>query len=138
MAGVDRRSRLIVAGSCSISFDSSAIGGGIVALKNSVCRRFGDVTQHAPDVGQKPHVEHPVRFVEHEELEARQLRVGRAEMIEQPARRADDDVDAAAERVFLRSHADAAEDRRRRERRVDGEVVEILERSAPPARASAS
>ena len=40
-----------------------------------------------------------------------ELRVRRAEMIEQPARRADDDVDAAAERVLLRAHADAAEDR---------------------------
>ena len=48
-------------------------------------------------------------------------------MIQQPARRRDDDVDAAAEGVFLRSHADAAEDRRGRERCVDRHVREVLE-----------
>ena len=79
------------------------------------------MSQHAPDVGQKAHVEHPVGFVEHEKLEPAELRVRRAEVIEQPSGRADEDVDAAAERVFLRPHADAAEDRRRRERRVHGE-----------------
>ena len=47
-------------------------------------------------------------------------------MIEQPPRRADDDVDAAAEGMFLRSHADAAEDRRGRERRVHGEGGQVL------------
>ena len=36
-------------------------------------------------------------------------------------------VHAAAERVLLRPHADAAEDRGRRDRRVHGEVVEVLE-----------
>ena len=72
------------------------------------------MAQHAPDVGQESHVEHAVGFVEHEVLEAGELRVRRAEMIEQTAGRADDHVDAAAERVLLRPHADAAEDRRRR------------------------
>ena len=74
-------------GSRSISRASSAIGGGIVALKNSVCRRGGNVPQDAPDVGQKPHVEHAVGLVEHEVLQAGQFRVRAAEMIEQPARR---------------------------------------------------
>ena len=118
---------LMVAGLCSISRDSSAIGAGIVALKNSVCRRFGRWRKHAADVGQEAHVEHPVRFVEHEELEPGQLRVRRAEMIQQPARRGDDDVDAAAEGMFLRSHADAAEDRGARQRRVDRHVLEVFE-----------
>ena len=39
----------------------------------------------------------------------------------------DDDVDAAAEGVLLRPHADAAEDGRAVDRRVDGEVVQVLE-----------
>ena len=56
-----------------------------------------------------------------------ELRVRRAEVIEQPARRADDDVDAAAEGVLLRAHADAAEDGRAGDRRVDGEVGQVLE-----------
>ena len=39
----------------------------------------------------------------------------------------DDHVDAAAKGVFLRPHADAAEYRRRRERRVNGQVVQVLD-----------
>ena len=49
------------------------------------------------------------------------------EVIEQAARRGDDDVDAAAEGVLLRAHADAAVDRGAGQRRVHGERVEVLE-----------
>ena len=80
-----------------------------------------------PDLRQEPHVEHPVGFVEHQELEVGELRVRRPQMIEQPSRRGDQDVDAAAERVLLRPHADAAENRRAGDRRVDGKVVEVVE-----------
>ena len=48
---------------------SAAIGAGMVALKNSVCRRGGNVPQDPADVGQEAHVEHAVGFVEHEVLE---------------------------------------------------------------------
>ncbi len=48
-------------------------------------------------------------------------------MIEQPAGRGDDDVDAAAEGVLLRTHAHTAKNRRGGQRRVDGEVVEVLD-----------
>ena len=53
--------------------------------------------------------------------------VRRAEMIEEAARCRDDDVHAAAKRVFLRPHRDAAIDSGRGDRRVDGQRVEILE-----------
>ena len=86
-----------------------------------------DVPQHAADVGEEAHVEHPIRFVEDEEFDAVQLRVRRAEVIEQAPGGADDNVDAAAEGVLLRPHADAAEDRGAVDRRVDGEVLEVLE-----------
>ena len=46
-------------------------------------------------------------------------------MIQQPPRRRDDDVDAAAERVFLRPHADAAEHGRRRNRRMHRQIVQV-------------
>ena len=85
------------------------------------------VLQHAADVGQEAHVEHAVGFVEHEVLQAAELRVGRAEVIEQAAGRRDDDVDAAAEGVLLRPHADAAEDGGRGQRRVHREVVEVFD-----------
>jgi hypothetical protein len=53
--------------------------------------------EHALDVVDEAHVEHPVRFVEHEDVEIRQ--VDRLlHVVEQAARRRDDDVDAALER----------------------------------------
>ena len=80
-----------------------------------------------PDVGQEPHVEHAVGLVEDQELEVRELGVGRAQVVEQPPRRRDDHVDAGPEGVLLRPHRHAAEDRRAGERRVDRERVELLE-----------
>ena len=56
-----------------------------------------------------------------------ELGVRRLEVIEQPARRGDDHVHAAAEGVLLRAHADAAVDRGAGQRRVHGERVEVLE-----------
>ena len=56
-----------------------------------------------------------------------QLHVARAQMIEQPAGRRDDDVDAAPEGVLLRPHADAAEHGRAGHRRVHREGVEIVQ-----------
>ena len=84
------------------------------------------VLQDAADVGQESHVEHPVRLVEHEDLEAFELRVRESEVVEQAARCRDQDVDARAEGMLLRAHADAAEDRGGRERRVDGELARVL------------
>ena len=86
-----------------------------------------DMAEHAADVGQEPHVEHPVRLVQHEELEPLQLGVRRAKVIQQPARCGDDDVDTAAEGMFLRPHADAAEDRCAGERRVHRQVGKVFE-----------
>ncbi len=83
--------------------------------------------EHPADVGQEAHVEHAIRFVEHQELEPGHLRVGHPEVIEEAAGRGDDDVDAAAERVLLRPHADPAEDGGAAERRVHGQIVEIGE-----------
>ena len=113
---------LTVTGFFSISRESCAIGGGIVAEKKSVWRRSGKVLQDAADVGQEAHVEHPVGLVEDEDLEPGELRVGEAEVVEEAAGRRDDDVHAAPERVLLRAHPDAAEDGRAGERRVDGEL----------------
>ncbi len=69
-AGAAWRCRLIVTGFFSISDASAAIGAGMVALKNSVCRLRRNVPQDAPDVRQEAHVEHAVGFVEHEVLRA--------------------------------------------------------------------
>ncbi len=67
--------------------------------------------EDAPDVADEAHVEHAVGLVEHEDLD---VRAGRRCVwpcvVEQAARRGDQDVDAAAQRVDLRVDADAAED----------------------------
>ena len=85
------------------------------------------MAQDALDVRQEPHVEHAVRLVEDEHLEAGESGVGRLHVVEQPARRGDHDVHAAPKRVLLRAHADAAVDGGRRDRGVHGEIVHVLE-----------
>ena len=82
--------------------------------------------EDAADVGQEAHVEHPVRLVEDEDLEAGELRVAEPEVVEEAAGRRDDDVDAAPEGVLLGAHPDAAEDGRAGERRVERERLEML------------
>jgi hypothetical protein len=114
-AGARRRSDRRVAQHLAASF---AIGAGIVAEKSSVCRFGRQLRQHAPDVGQEAHVEHAVGLVEHEELDPVEVCVGLLQMVEQPPRGGDEDVDAAAKAPLLRPHADAAEDRRAGDRRV--------------------
>ena len=62
------------------------------------------------DVRQEAHVEHPVRLVEHEDLDLAEVGDLLADEVEQPARRRDEDLDAGAERLDLRVHRDAAVD----------------------------
>ena len=57
----------------------------------------------------------------------RELRVWLAHVVEQAAGRRDDHVDSRSKGVLLWSHADAAEDRGTRDRRVHSEIVELLE-----------
>ena len=56
-----------------------------------------------------------------------ELRVGRAQVIEQAAGRGDDDVDAAAKRVLLRSMAHATVDGGASDGRVRREILQIVE-----------
>ena len=61
-------------GSCSIWFASSAISRGMVAEKNSVWRLAGSLVDDPADVVDEAHVEHAVGFVEHEHLDAIEMR----------------------------------------------------------------
>ncbi len=61
-----------------------------------------------PDVGQEPHVEHPVGLVEDENPQRPEVHVPAGHVVEQPSGGRDDDVDPASESVFLRRHPDAA------------------------------
>ncbi len=65
--------------------------------------------QDALQIRQEAHVEHPVGFVEHEDLHLAEIRRLLLHVVEQAARRRDDDVDTALERIDLRIDADAAE-----------------------------
>ena len=86
----------------------------------------GQVAEDLPDLGEKAHVEHPVRLVQHQDLEPGQPGVGLGEVIQQPAGSRDDDIHPAPEGVLLRTHADPAEHGRRRDRRVHREIVDVL------------
>ena len=83
--------------------------------------------QHAADVADEAHVEHAVRLVEHQVAHLGEVDRALVDVVEQAARRGDDDVHALAQRVDLRPRADAAEDQ-------DGALVqvaaEVLERLA--------
>ena len=65
--------------------------------------------EHLLDVVDEAHVEHPVGLVEDEDLDVREVERALAVVVEQAPRRGDEDVDAAAQLVDLRLHADAAE-----------------------------
>jgi hypothetical protein len=74
--------------------------------------------EHALDVVDEAHVEHAVGLVEHEDLDAGEIDGLLTGEIEESAGRRDDDVGAALQRLDLRVHADAAEDRDRTQRKV--------------------
>ena len=63
--------------------------------------------EDAADVGQEAHVEHAVGLVEHQDLEAGEIDVAEAHVVEQAARRRDHDLGPGAQRPLLRPHVDA-------------------------------
>ncbi len=93
--------------------------------------------KHALDVGNEPHVEHAVGLVEHEGLDARKVDVALLLMVEQAARRGDEDVDAALQLRDLRAEAHAAEQRERRDLEMAAVRLDRLLRPARRAHASA-
>ena len=65
--------------------------------------------EHLLDVVDEAHVEHAIGLVEDEDLDVREVERALAVVVEEATRRGDEDVDAAAQLVDLRLHADAAE-----------------------------
>ena len=90
---------------------ASLISSENVAENSRFCRRLRQQREHALDVADEAHVEHAVGFVEHEDLDVREVDGALAVMVEQAARRRDEDVDAALQLRDLRADADAAEHR---------------------------
>jgi hypothetical protein len=66
--------------------------------------------QHFLDVADEAHVEHAVGFVEDQDFDFRQVDGALFHVVQQAARRGDQDVDAMLELLDLRVDADAAED----------------------------
>src|SRR2546423_2638495 len=66
------------------------------------------VLHNTPDIGQKAHVEHPIRLVEHEDFQRRKINGPLTQVIEKAARAGDDDVGAMAQFVYLWRDAHAA------------------------------
>ena len=88
------------------------ISGGMVAEKNSVWRVNGTILQMRLDVGDEAHVEHAVGFVDHQKLDAGQQQLAALEMVEQPAGRGDQHVDAARQLHVLVVEGHAADQQR--------------------------
>ncbi len=77
-AGPPRRPTCTYFGSCRNSWVSFSTSPGIVAEKSSVCRFAGSADMMPLHVGPEAHVEHAVRFVEHQDLETRVIHRRRA------------------------------------------------------------
>ena len=73
----------------------------------------------ASDRQDEAHIEHLVGLVEHEDLDLVETHAAALQVIDQAARRGDDDIDAALQRLDLRAGGHAAE------HRGDGEVEEL-------------
>ncbi len=99
----------IVCGSLSSERASVLISLENVAENSRFWRRFGSERDHALDVVDEPHVEHAVRLVEDEDLDAGEIDVALAVVVEQPARGRDQDVDAAPQLRRLAVHAGTAD-----------------------------
>ena len=88
-----------------------AIRGGIVAENSTVWRSVGQRAEDRLDVLGEAHVEHLVGLVEDDGADAVDVERPATEVVEDPTRGADDDVDAAFERLQLAEDRLAAVDR---------------------------
>ena len=72
----------------------------------------------APHVVDESHIEHPIRLVEHENLDMVEVDVSLLHEVEEASRSRDEDIDAASEAVRLRTLLDSTEYHRVSETRV--------------------
>ena len=98
----------------------------MVAENSRVWPRLRKLRADFLDVGDEAHVEHPVGFVDHQQVAIVEHDLAAAEQVHQPARRRDQHVDALFERLDLVAHLHAAHQQRHRERVVLAVFLEIL------------
>ncbi len=94
--------------------------------KQQCLARLGQFGTDFLDIGDKPHVEHPVRLVDHQQLAARQQDVAALEQVHQPAGRRDQHVDAFFQRLLLVAHRYAADQQRHRKLVIFAVFVEVF------------
>ncbi len=97
---------------------SLRISSGKVAENIRFWRFCGQQTDDAADVVDEAHVQHAVGLVQHQDFDVAQVDRALLHVVQQPARRRDDDVDAAAQFLDLRIDVHAAENRGRAQRLV--------------------
>jgi len=71
--------------------------------------RLGQLGTDRLDIGDEAHVEHPVRFVDHEKLATVEQDLAPFEQVHKPARGGNQYVDTLVERLDLVAHLDAAD-----------------------------
>ncbi len=89
---------------------SPRIPMGTVAENRSVCRLGGHVLHDLAHLDGETHVEHAVRFVEHQHADLAEREGPAAQVVEHPARCSHHDVDASLQRIELPIHRIAAVD----------------------------
>ena len=113
-----RRATSTTTGSVRKECASSRISWVNVAENSRFCRSLRQQGQNAADVADEAHVEHAIRLVQHQDLDAAQVDGLLLHVIEQTTRRGDQDLDAAPERRHLGLHADPTVDHGGRARQV--------------------
>ena len=78
------------------------------------------------DVGNEAHIQHAVGFVDHQQFDAGEQEAAALGMVEQPAGRCDQDVDAAGQFGVLVAERDAADQQRDIEFLAGAVFIEIL------------
>ncbi len=101
---------------------SSWMFWGIVAEKNSDCRRAWQQLDHLADVVYEAHVEHGVRLVEHEILQLAEVDKALVDQVEQSSWSGHHDVHT----TFERGHLFALLHTTKNHRMGDGEVGRIV------------
>ncbi len=103
-------------------FDLVREGGG----EQQVLTLRRQLRQHAADIMDKAHIQHAVRFVQHQHFHLRQVDGVLMRQIEQTARRSDQHIDAATQFHHLRVNADAAENHQRTQVEVFAVVAYVF------------
>ena len=95
------------------------------AVEHGLAGKGGQL-EDAFDVGDEPHVEHPVRLIDHHDLHAGQKKLATLEMVQEPAGGGDQHIDATVNQLVLFAERHAANQQSLGQLGVLGIGLEIL------------